>query len=342
MKRVLGLVLLGLGAFLLVLAGLLRFYAVPQLAQAPLSPGADSGGITQTDQEGIARKLFDPSVLKERTDVPVKAIRFTRGDVPASQTTEAKDQDLAVYDSFLRLTDDQGVVVDASTIRVAFNRVTSELANCCGVNNDGAQVTWSGINPLKFPMFTQPQDYPVFDTTINQAVPAKYVGTEDVEGLTTYKFEQVIDPTQFSELEVPGDLVGADTPAYKAPRFYASKLTMWVDPTTGSIVKGVNDQVQTLRGPDGTDKVTIIDATIATSPSEITEGVDYAKQAGAQINLLKNTVPLVAVILGILALVGGFLLFRAGRREDDYGGGELAYAGVGDTTTNVRLPGDEA
>ena len=36
--------LIGLGAFLVVLAGMLRFYAVPQLAKAPLSPGEDTAG----------------------------------------------------------------------------------------------------------------------------------------------------------------------------------------------------------------------------------------------------------------------------------------------------------
>ncbi|MEZ5116851.1 MAG: DUF3068 domain-containing protein [Candidatus Nanopelagicales bacterium] len=325
MRRVIGLVLVGLGAFLLVLAAMLRFYAVPALAKAPLSPGENSGGVTQTDQEGIARSLFDPATLTERKDVEVTATRFTRGDVPAAETEEAKSQDLAVYDSFLRLEDPEGVVVNASTIRVAFDRVTSELVNCCGVNNDGAQVTWEGINPLKFPMFTQQQDYDYFDTTLNKAYPAKFMGVEELEGLEVYKFQQVIEPTEYATLEVPGDLVGADTPSYEAPRFYGVNLTMWVEPTTGSIVKGVNEQLQTLRGPDGTDQVTIIDSTIGTSPAEVTEGVEDAKSSAGLIKTLNNTVPLIALILGIILVVVGFLL--AARRSPS--------AADSDTVTNV-------
>ncbi len=76
--------------------------------------------------------------------------------MPASQTSEALADDLAIYESFLRTEDNTGTVVSASTLRVAFDRVTSELSNCCGANFDGREVEFSGINPLKFPMFTEP------------------------------------------------------------------------------------------------------------------------------------------------------------------------------------------
>lgn len=317
MKRGIGIVLVGLGVFLLALAALLKFTVVPAVAKAPLSPGEDTGGVTQTDQEGVAARLFDPATLTERTDVPLTATRFTRGDVPASQTTEALADDLAVYDSFLRTEDNTGTVISASTIRVAFNRVTSELANCCGANFDGNEVEFTGINPLKFPMFTQQQDYPYFDTTVKSAPLAVFQGTEEVEGLNTYRFQQVIEPTRVGELEVPGELVGAVMPSFIAPRFYAATSTFWVEPTTGAIVKGEVRQLQTLRGPDGNDAVTIIDAVIGTSPSEVTEGVEYAGGQARLINLLNSTVPLVAGILGVILLIVGIVLIAtSGRRSN--------------------------
>lgn len=327
MKRGIGLVLVGLGAFLLVLAVMLRFWVVPAVAKAPISPGDATGGVTQTDQGGMAVKLFDPATLTERTNVPLTAIRFTRGDVQAAETSEAKSQDLAIYDSFLRVSDDAGVVVDASTIRVAFNRVSSELTNCCGVNNDGEQVTWTGINPLKFPMFVQQQDYPYFDTTINAAPPALFQGVEDLEGLQVYKFVQTIEPTQTSEMEVPGDLVGSTDASFMAPRFYSNIQTMWVDPTTGSIVKGISQQKQVLRGPDGTDQLTIIEAEIGTDPAEVTQGVNDAKALGSKVAMLQTTVPIVAAILGIVLLVVGFLLAR--RPSDGASGSAPAREPVG-------------
>lgn len=315
MKRGIGIVLAGIGVFLLVLGALLKFTVVPAVAKAPLSPGQDTGGVTQTDQSGVAAKLFDPGTLTERTDVPLKATRFTRGDVPASQTEEAKAGDLAIYDTFQRVEDNAGVVVLADTARFAFNRVTSEMSNCCGANIDGDNVQMSGIMPLKFPMFTKAQNYPYFDTSLNTTVDAVYQGNEEVEGLPTYKFVVTVTPTQTGTLEVPGDLVGSPDPSFVAPRYYSNTLTMWVEPNTGAIVKGTSVQLQTLRGPDGTDQLTIIDAVIGTDPSEVTEGVNYAKTQATLLSLLGTTAPLVVFILGIILLALGIFLAVLGERD---------------------------
>jgi hypothetical protein len=315
MKRGLGIVAIGLGVFLFVLAGLLRFTVVPAVAKAPLSPGDSTGGIVQTDQSGVAARLFDPATLTERTDVPLTATRFTRGDVPASQTTEALADDLAVYESFLRVEDNTGTVVTASTVRVAFNRVTSELSNCCGANFDGKEIEFSGINPLKFPMFTKPQDYNYFDSTIEEAVPITYVGTEDLEGLSVYRFEQSLDARRIGELEVPGDLLDWPLPTYRAPRFYANERVLWVEPTTGAIVKGEERQIQTLRGPDGSDAITIIDAVIGTTSEEVSKGVDTAGSLSRTINLLNSTAPIIAGILGVILVIVGIVLVAMGGRR---------------------------
>jgi uncharacterized membrane protein len=315
MRRGIGIVLVGLGVFLLVLGALLRFSVVPAVAKAPLSPGEDTGGVTQTDQSGVAAKLFDPATLTERTDVPLKVTRFTRGDVPASQTDEAKAGDLAVYDTFQRVEDNAGVVVLADTARYAFNRVSSELSNCCGANVDGENVNMSGILPLKFPMFTQQQNYPYFDTSLNEGVDAVFQGEETVDGLPVYRFLVSVEPTQTGTIEVPGDLVGSPLPNFVAPRFYSNQLTLWVEPTTGAIVKGESVQLQTLRGPDNTDQVTILDAVIGTNPEEITEAVNYAQTQSSLIKLLNDTVPLIAVIVGLILLVLGIVLLATGGRS---------------------------
>jgi uncharacterized membrane protein len=326
MKRGIGIVLIGLGVFLLVLGALVRFSVVPSVAKAPLSPGQDSGGVTQTNQSGVAAKLFDPATLTERTDVPLTATRFTRGDVPASQTDEAKAGDLAVYDTFQRVEDNAGTVVSADTARFAFNRVTSEMSNCCGANVDGDNVEMSGIVPLKFPMFTQQQTYPYFDTSLNEGVDAVFQGEETLEGLPVYKFVVTVDPTPIGTIEVPGELVGSPLPNFVAPRYYANTLTLWVEPNTGAIVKGESAQLQTLRGPDNADKVTIIDAVIGTTPEQVTDGVNYAKSQSALLGTLNNTVPLVAVIVGVLLLLLGIVLVATGgkRRAGAHSGGSAS------------------
>lgn len=315
MKRGIGLVLVGLGLFLVVLGVLTRFTVVPAIAKAPLSPGQADGGVTQTDQVGVAAKLFDPATLTTRTDVPLTVTRYTRGDVPASQTQEALAGDLAIYDTFQRVEDNAGVVVLANTARFAFNRVTSVMSNCCGANLDGENVEMSGIVPLKFPMFTQPQNYPYFDTSLNTTVEAVYQGQEELDGLPVYKYVVTVEPTQTGTIEVPGDLVGSPLPTFVAPRYYSNVLTLYVEPQTGAIVQGDSVQVQTLRGPDGTDQVTLLDAVIGTTPEEAAAGIEYAKTQSALLTLINNTVPLVAVIAGAVLFVLGVLLVLTAKRR---------------------------
>lgn len=313
--RVLGIILMGVAAFLLVLAASLRFFALPALAKAPLSPGESTGGVTKTEQAGIAYKFFDVSTLSERTDVPVTATRYTRGDVPGSQEPAALAQDVAIYDTFQRVEDNAGTLLTASTARYAFNRVTSELVNCCGANDNEEEVNFSGIAPLKFPMFTQAKDYPYFDGSIGAPVTAKYSGVETIEGLEVYVYKVAEGPLQTGEREVPGELVGATDPVYVAPQFYTIDLTLWVEPTTGAIVKGLSIQKQTLRGPAGTDALTIVEAEIGTTPDEVKRGVDFASSNANLIKLLGSTVPLVGLIVGIVLLVAGILLVVTASRR---------------------------
>jgi hypothetical protein len=320
-KRVIGFVLAGLGAFLLVLAGMLKFYAVPQLAKAPLSPGADEpDGITVSVNEGTAVTLFNPGALATggdpiRRNVPVVSTRFTRGDVQAAEAPEAKDNNIAVYDSFSRLTDPEGTVLSAGTIRVAFDRTSSELSECCGANVDGADVAFAGINPLKFPFFVEKRSYDYFDTTILQAPPAEYVGEEELFGMNTYKFVQNIPPTQYTEIEVPGDLVGSEEASVVGGRFYSNVRTLWVDPVTGSVIKGYEEQKQTLR-VDGEDKLVLVEANVGGTDAAVQQTVEDTQSTSNLLNMLNSTIPLVAAILGVLALVGGLLLSRKPAEEE--------------------------
>ncbi len=116
---------------------------------------------------------------------------------------------------------------------------------------------------------------------------------------------------------MPGELVGApELPAFKSPRFYSNTRTVWVEPTTGAVVRGQEVQKQTLRGPDGTDQLTLLDATLAFTDENVTQAVKTAKDGSSQLKLLNGTVPLVGLIGGLLLLVVGAFLTLAGRRDE--------------------------
>ena len=51
-----------------------------------------------------------------------------------------------------------------------------------------------------------------------EATTATYEGEEELQGLTVYKFVQVIEPTVIDTLEVPGSVFGVEEPASR-PRW---------------------------------------------------------------------------------------------------------------------------
>jgi hypothetical protein len=312
MKRVIGFVLVGLGALLVVLAPALKWWVAPSLAVAPLGcdPGPlCDGGVSISPSTGIAVKLFDPGALESLSGVALTSTRRVSPDQAASDGPNNQ----TVYDSFQDVTNPEGVTVDASTERIAFDGHTSVMIDCCEANEDGVPVTdFTGINPFKFPFGTAQQTYNYFDGTLRKALPAEFTGTEDILGLETYKFVQTIPPTQYSELEVPGGLVGQpDAASVVAPRFYANVRTMWVEPVTGAIVKGQEVQKQYLAGADGTtEALTIIEATLQFTEENTAEAVKTASDGKSQLTLIQRTLPIVFLILGILLLVGGFFLLR--------------------------------
>ena len=313
MRRGLGLVLIGLGVALLVLAPMLKFYAVPKLAVAPL----DLDPSSPSRNAGVAVKLLDIATLTERTNVPLTSLRYTKADVAASQ---AAGGNIGVYESFSRVNDADGTLVTAGTERYAFDRTTNILNTGSGANIDGTPMTEEmiandAIMPLKLPFFVDKNaTYNYFDTSLLKGAPVSFVEETTIDGLTVYKFEGKIEPTQIGEQEGVAALVGSDDPNFAAPRFYSNLRTLYVEPLTGQVVDGAEDQLQTLRGPDGTDKITIIQGKLGFTDEEKAESVAEAKENSSKLKLVSQTLPVVSLVLGLVLLVIGILLAR---RTDD-------------------------
>ena len=339
MKRGVGVFLAGLGAFLLVLALLLKFVAVPKLAVAPITPGTD--GISTSLNIGVAKTLFYPGKIGSgenptRTNVPLTATRTTRGDVLASTTPEAEAANLVVWDSFQNVVDDEGNTIDASTIRLAFNRTTSVLTNCCGTNVDGEAADFVGISPFKFPFNTEQKDYDWYDSGLNTTAPAKFLGTDTIEGVQVYKFQQIIPPYKTGELEVPGDLVGSTEASVVANRYKESDTIVFIEPITGAAVDGRQHQHQYLAGADGTtEALTIIDAELGAAPKDVADGAISTGKSAALLVLLGSTVPLAAGILGVIALLLGFFLATRPRADEAETGESVASAPGGSGNVNL-------
>lgn len=303
MRRVIGLILIGLGAAFLVLAPMVKFYAVPQLAVAPL----DLDPTNTSDSSGTVDTVVDLATGTEKNNVELNSTRRTKADVAAS---EQAGNNTGVYDSFsvISLASDSSgkPYLPASPERYAFDRTTAIMSATQGANVGGVPITEAMIGtdtvmPLKFPFFSENKTYNVFDSSIMKGAPADFLGEEAVEGLNTYKYEQKIPATQIGTQ-------GEQTIWYQNDTFF------WVEPLTGQVVNGYSVAKQWLKNADGTDSLVLLDGKIGFTPQEVTDSVNEAKTNSTKVNMLANVVPVVSLVLGIIALVIGILLLR---RTDD-------------------------
>jgi hypothetical protein len=92
---------------------------------------------------------------------------------------------------------------------------------------------------------------------------------------------------------------------------------VWVEPVTGAIVKGQEILQQTLLGADGQPHVTLLDATLDFSAANVKASVQQAKDGKSKLQLLSIYLPIGALIVGLIMVVGGILLLR--RRGDTAG-----------------------
>jgi len=300
MRRIVGLVLIGVGAFLVTLAPLLRTYVYTNLAVAP----ADYF-VVQHNQSTNA-SYFDVQQLKVRTGVTMTSTSTVRGNVAASK--DGAD----VWDRFTSVETTDGVRVDYSEQRTAFDPHTGYAINCCGafVGSD-KNAKQTGL-AFKFPFFTQKKSYPYYDASLKKAVPMHYTGTAKLHGLTVYKFRQKLGPTRIGTEQVPGELLGMkhEKGMVSTPRTYQNTRTYWVDPVTGSPVKISENQKQTLQSPVGpSHDITAFAGNMVTTPSDQQKLTDNAKSQGTQIQLLHNILPLIGLIVGVLLIAGGAVLF---------------------------------
>jgi hypothetical protein len=309
MRRAVSYVLVGLGVFFIAAAPLLRWYAAPQLVKAPL----DQYSVTESKAENAT--IFDTDVraLVVRTGQQLTATRTVRGDVPAGSS------DTAVWDVFLRVTAGENKLVSATTDRVAFDRRTQRAVNCCGEHVNGDKLAHHQGIEYKFPFGAKKQTYNYFDTSLRRATPMEFQGEEKLAGLNVYRYAQSIDPTKVAELDVPGRLLGRPEPAVPADRIYSNTRTVWVEPASGVIVKGQEEQLSKVRARQGSGELVVTDATLVFTNETVDEQADKASEVRRSIAVLTVVGPLVSALLGIVLLVIGALLLR---RPEEPGAGK--------------------
>ncbi|MGZ8742997.1 MAG: DUF3068 domain-containing protein [Nocardioides sp.] len=303
---------MGIGAFFLVTAVLCRVWGYPALAVAPI----DQDSVTNLSATGAT--VFDTATLTEQTtDLSISA--KTVGDIEASE--EAGD-DVRVWVSSSSTKDSDGNVRSRSIDRAAFDAFTAEAVNCCDEfteteEGEPQEVAHEGL-VFKFPFQTEKKTYDFWDGTLGETVPIEYVGEEEVDGLSTYKFEQTIEPTVTDTLEVPASVLGEEGEEnLEAERTYSNHRTVWVEPVTGAVVNRNDQQLTTLRY-DGTDRVTLTEADVSYTQESIEETADTVRTKALLLRVLNPIIPIGGLILGLILIgVGVFFIRRKPAAEPD-------------------------
>jgi hypothetical protein len=303
-----GLMLLGLGAFLLVIGILCVTWAPGTIKKTPLD-------VNQTTElSGTVRKAQATGELGPVTPVRVQSTTTTDAEV--------SDDDVVVWvqsqcawmdvddapDCPPDLPDGEAdpriVTVDYDIF--ASDRYTAEAVNDPRYFED-AQLPedWVPHQGLvnKWPFDTKKKSYRYWDGTLGTTVPAVYDREASLLGIDCYVFTATIDHAAVD--------VAEGTPGY-----YDNQIEIWVEPRTGAIQQETQDQQRYLE--DGTE---VLDLQIGFTDAQQQAFEDDARGNLLLLDLVTVYGPVIGLAGGALCLVAGGLLLltvRAGHRRSRY------------------------
>ncbi len=306
MRRVSGFVLTLLGAFLFVMAVLLRFWVAPSVIEFPLNEYQ----ITQLTGTG---SYFSQAKAEELIGVSVAVTETTQGASAGSDRT-------AVWNEFSSVQDTSNhAPISYSAFREAFDRRTGEIVRCCGEYVTGGttgkpdySVRMTGIG-LVWPFGAQPKTYLVFDTDAGRPEAARYAGVARVGGILVYRYVEKVPPTRLGAEQVAGSVAGLPTLSQVTlGEYYSATNTYLVDPETGIPLDITQDQEVTLADSGGVTRLVRSDLSLAETASSIRSAISTDDKYRNEIALGEGTLPLVGLTIGLLSLAVGIVLVQLG------------------------------
>lgn len=319
-RRVIGGSLFGIGLFLLVVAMGLAVVLAPLLNRLPFDMDPSLTTTEASDATFVQVRMVDgaPSIGVERAGLRVRT--SVQPDVTATAGLTGDAADRTIIWNVFQQTEraDTGEMINASQSRIALDRRSgagAEWGDQCLADQPSEACTPGSLayqgQLYQFPFDTKKETYRFFDGNLGRAVPIDYRGTDTIEGLRAYRFEQVIpEQALTSSPEILSVLRSRFAPgATSVTMMYRTHRTVWVEPVSGVIVSVKDEQHHTLV-PDVGPPTVVFDATFRLDPQSLRIVSDAAASGRMQILALRRYVPLGLGLLGILALLAGCWVTR--------------------------------
>lgn len=323
-SRILACILVGLGAFLLAVAILIPTYTVGKLEKTPLdlevTTIAEGSGSVLNSQALLAGKA------EVNTNVPLVSQRYVTTEDPANA-----DVVTLQAGQTLRRTDKQGdtgllsAIVDRSTVDRKTSMPTNDPVGTIQTqpNQPAEEVPRDGLQ-YKFPFNAEQKSYPYFDLSARATQDINFVEETEINGLKVYHYNQTIEPVDLSKvvnsptnkLTLPAEAWGVPggTLPVTMTRWYTNVRDLWVEPETGVVVKGQEQLHQYYARNKARPEIDVLKVELPFNEETIEYQVQQARDGMDKISTFGRTVPIIAGILGLIALIAGIILgLRGGK-----------------------------
>jgi len=293
MRKIVGPVLLFLGAFLVAIGLLSKFYMGNALLKTPINVDE----VIHLD--GTAQL---PNAQGEVESQPVIATSsyLSNSQLSDSSVASFENAQCVVLDvgnpvGCPPADDPQGRLLSATTDNFATDRRTAEAVNDPAHLPPGSIQHEGLIN--KWPFLAEKKTYTYWDDGTQQGVDATYAGTDTLDGHEVYVYDVKVPKTQ---IEVVAGIQG----------YYTDDKQVFVNQMTGSVIDQREHQVRTdLKGNP------VVDLNIGFTDAQVKKLVDEAKSDNKSLTLIRTTIPIVGLVIGIpVFLLGLFLTLRNRRR----------------------------
>lgn len=294
MRKFFGPVLVGLGAFLLVVAIMATAWMPGVIKKTPLDID------TTTYLSGEAQRL-DSETGELGSPVPINILSLTQANA------EASDDDVIVFVAGTCVVEnadgqapdcvdgDDPRLISAEEETFPADRV-SALAVPNGDYVPEDTVQYEGL-VNKWPFDAEKKTYPYWDGAVGRALDAEFVETQDFDGVETYHYRVSVED---EAIEIADGVDGT----------YSSAVDIYVEPRTGDILNQVQDQQRFLA--DGTQ---VLNLHAEFTEDQIKDSTDGAKSNLRMLDMMLTWVPVVGFVGGALAILAGALLMLSSRRS---------------------------